>query len=535
MPTIPSPRVCGIPESAGIDKWRPMQVEALTFMRESTQRVKALCAPTGSGKSALAVADALLSKKPTCVVTHSRALQDQYLRLYADAGMVDLRGRGNYECSMRPDVPGYSCEHGHAAGCPEKGRGGCPASQAEMRAGASWLVVTNYKKWIQSRKYGVGLQHIEKVIFDEGHESFPELADAMQVILSQRDIEDIRMDFPPHAHAQFFSVWPEWATLAKQKAHDKMKKAEAKMHERDATGHHVRTFTHLRNLVRKLSILSLANPLNWVVEELPKGYQFDPIHPGRYVESTLLLKVPDVTFISGTLTKKTLFMIGIGQKVFEMRDYPSEFDPKRCPIYYIPTMRVDSKAANLDALWNRLDQFAARRRDRNGLVHTISFTRRDDVISSSRVLQEALAAGKLYYNAKGEAATQTIEDFVGNYPGAVLVSPSVGQGFDFKGRAAEWQFICKIPFPPPSKVLTARCDPTMGGDAEHAMYLAWQKLVQMAGRVMRDHRDRGETVLADDHLQWFMRYRHLAPRSFDQFFQKVSVLPPPPERLPASW
>lgn len=512
-----------------------MQEDVLHFLDTSTVRVKAVCAPTGSGKSAIATAAALRSKKATCIVTHSRALQDQYLEAYQDAGMVDLRGRSNYACSFRPDIEDYTCDHGYAAGCPNKGKVGCPASAAEMRAGSSWLIVTNYEKWIQSRKYGMGLSHVEKVIFDEGHESFPALANAMQVVLSQNEIEKVLgIDFPDHAEAQFFSSWKPWASAARQIAQGKMMEAQQKMRERDPRASHVRAFMHLRNLVRKLSILSTANPLNWVVDELPKGYQFDPVHPGRYLESSLLLKVPDVTFISGTLTMKTMFMIGIGRAIFEMRDYPSEFDPKRCPIYYIPTMKVDSKAPDLSMLWNRLDQFAAPRRDRNGLIHTISYTRRDEVIASSRILQQALSAGKLYYNAKGEPPTSVIEDFTASYPGAVLVSPSIGQGFDFKGRAAEWQFICKIPFPPPSKVLDARCDPTRGGDTEHAYYLAWQKLVQMAGRVMRDHRDRGETVIADDHLQWFMRYRHLAPRSFGQFFQSVTVLPPPPERLPAS-
>lgn len=520
-----------------------MQEDALQFLRNSTVRVKAVCAPTGSGKSPLAVGDALLSGKPTAIVTHSRALQDQYVHLFRDAGMVDLRGRGNYRCSMRPEVPDYTCEHGHAAGCPNRGKYDCPSSAAELRAGVSSLVVTNYDKWIHSRKYGIGLSHIEKVIFDEGHESFPALANAMQVTLSQHEVESIlKIGFPDHAEAEFFACWKPWAANAREIAQRKMREAQAKMQEKDHKATHVKAFTHLRNLVRRLSILSTANPLNWVVDVLTKGhgdsqkivgYQFDPIHPGRYLESALLLKVPDVTFISATLTMKTMFMIGIGRGIFEMRDYPSEFDPKRCPIYYVPTMKVDSKAANFDPLWMRLDQFAAARRDRNGLVQSVSFARRDDAIHGSRVLQEALRANKLFYNGRGEPPTDIIEQFTQSYPGAILVSPSIGQGFDFKGRRAEFQFITKIPFPPPSKVLTARCDVHMGGDPEHAMYLTWQRLVQMAGRVMRDHRDRGETVIADDNLQWFMRYRHLAPRSFGQFFQAVPTLPPPPERLSA--
>lgn len=507
-------------------------MEAFDFLLTCQKRTKAICAPTGSGKSELVVGSALYSKKPTAIVTHSRALQDQYAKRFEGVGMVDLRGRSNYECLSRPDVIDYTCEHGYAARCPLKGTVHCPASFAEQRASVSWLVCTNYEKWIHSRRYGQGLAHIERVVFDEGHESFNALAKAMQVILSQHEIEEIlKIDFPPPHDAEFFGNWREWAAAAREVARTKMLQAEMKLRDPASKPSWTKLYTHLRNLVRRLSTLATANPNNWIVEEVYKGYQFDPIQPGRYAESALLLKVPDITIISATLIPKTLFMIGIGQSSFEMRDYPSEFDANRCPIYYVPTMRVDSKAPNLGLLWARLDQAGARRRDRNGLVHTISFTRRDEVIAQSRILQEAREKDKLFYNEKGEPPTTTIESFEDAYPGAMLVSPSIGQGFDFRYEAAEWQFICKIPFPPPSKVLKARCDEQMGGSKDFAHYLAWQKFVQTAGRIMRAHDDQGETIVCDDHLRWFLRYRYLAPRSFHQFFKEVPVLPPPPERL----
>lgn len=528
---IPTPGECGLPEE--FSHWRATQEQAMEFLMTCPKRVKALCIPTGGGKSPLVVGDALRSKKPTCIVTHSRALQDQYESQYRSVGMVDLRGRSNYPCHMRPDVIDYTCQHGYATRCTYKGTYECPASAAEMRAATSSLVVTNYEKWIQSRKFGMGLQHIERVVFDEGHESFNALAKAMQVTLHQHEIEEVlKLDFPDHHESQFFSEWRRWAQVAREVARSKMQQAERRLEEgKDPKGSWVKLYTHLRNLVRRLSILATANPANWIVEEVQKGYQFDPVQPGRYVESALLLKVPDVTVISATLILKTMFMVGIGQKDFELADYPSEFDPARCPIYYVPTMRVDSKAPDLGLLWSRLDQAGARRRDRNGLVHTISFTRREEVVQRSRILQEARSKGKLYYNERGEPATETIADFVDAYPGAILVSPSVGQGFDFHGSQAEWQMICKIPFPPPSKILKARCEPEMGGDEDHAKYLAWQKFVQMAGRLMRSKTDQSETFLFDDHLRWFRRYSYLAPKSFHQFFREVPVLPPPPERL----
>lgn len=130
-------------------------------------------------------------------------------------------------------------------------------------------------------------------------------------------------------------------------------------------------------------------------------------------------------------------------------------------------------------------------------------------------------------NERGEPATQMVAQHRRNYPGSILVSPSVGQGFDFAFKAAEWQFVAKVPFPPPSKVLQART----ALDKEYPFYITWQKLAQTCGRIMRDHLDQGETFIPDDHLQWFMHYSYLAPKSFSQFFRRVDVLPQPPPRL----
>lgn len=515
------PHDFGLPEQ--FDAFRPVQIEALDMLSRSPKRVKALSVPTGGGKSLIGMADALRSRKPTCYVTDSRALQDQISETFRPVGVVDLRGRANYPCGLRED---YTCEDGQSARCPDKGTVHCPSTQAEMRAAASSLVVTNYSKWIHTRKFGQGLSHIQRVIFDEGHETFNALAKAMQVTLHWREVHEVlKMDFPKHEEAEFFETWKIWAVLAREKCNLLGQEARMKVQgHQDAKSTWVKRYTHLRNLSRRLATLASANVTNWVVDELPRAYQFDPIQPARYAESALLLKVPDILIMSATLRPKTLFMVGIGADHFDYKEFPSDFDPKRCPIYYVPTMRVDAKAHDLSALWIRLDQIAAPRQDRNGLVQTISYARRDEILATSRF------ANSMYINDRGEPPTEVIEAFKLGYPGKILVSPSIGQGFDFARQAAEWQLICKVPFPPPSKVLKARTDV----DPEHPYHLAMQKLVQMAGRIMRDRGDQGETFLCDDHFQWFLpRYRHLAPKWFNSFVRQVSVLPQPPHKLTA--
>lgn len=518
---IPSPEKCGLP--AKFTSWRANQEHALSVMITSEKRVTALSAPTGFGKSPTYIAYAILSGKPTCIVTNSRGLQDQLMADFASIGLVDIRGRANYQCEMRED---YTCQEGYQSHCPYKGTIGCPASQAEIRAASSSLVVTNYDKWTSSRRFGQGLSHFEQVVFDEGHDAPDAVARAMQVILYSHEIEDkLEVPFPRHDQDEF-GTWKVWAAGCKHEAELALDAAKQKV--ADASNPKpswVKEIIHLRNLCRKLSILSTARPGEWVVDQLEGGYQFDPIHPAIYAESTLFLRVPRIIIVSATLRPKTLYMLGVGKDRFDFHEFDSDFDRRRCPIYWVPTMRVDVRATDLSMLWTRLDQVIARRQDRKGIIHTISYARRDDIVSRSRF------AARMLINQKGEPATGMVAEFKHSAPGTILVSPSVGTGYDFPLRDCEWQFICKIPFPDGrSKIIKAR----QADDKEFGAYHAMQTLVQAFGRGMRTPQDQCENIIGDDHLAWFLpRYGHLAPKTFHSFFRKVDVLPQPPPPLGA--
>ena len=515
-----SPAEYGLPEK--FDKWRTNQEPLLDYLSRSNKRTRTACAPTGSGKSPVAVAHALESGEPTCIVTGTRGLQNQYISDFSEIGMVSVMGRRNYQCDMKPDDPSYTCEEGYAARCPYKGSVACPCSQAEIRAATSNLIVTNYAKWTASKKYGNGWDHIKQVIFDEGHSCPDALADAMQVILNHREIEkDLKLDFPKNPENAEFSTWKNWAVLARATAELEMIAAQARIAGlSDPKPTWVKHFTHMRNLARRLATLATASPNDWIVEELEEGFQFDPIRPGKYAEGALLFRVPKIVILSATLRPKTMYMINMSKDNFDFKEFDSDFDPKRCPIYYVPTMRVDSRADDLSMLWLRLDQILARRTDRKGIIQTTSFIYQQGVQGASRF------GNKMILNPRGEAPTEVIERFRNSGPGAVLVSPSIAEGYDFKDDQCRFTIILKIPFEPPSKIQKAREEL----DPEYRPYRTMQKLVQQIGRDVRSKTDWSERFIGDGHCEWFIpRYGHLAPKSFHAFFKTVNILPQPPK------
>lgn len=519
MSKIPTPADCGLPEK--FTSWRAQQEHAINVIITSQKRVTSLSAPTGFGKSPVYIAAALLTKTPTAIVTNSKGLQDQLLRDYSSVGLVDIRGRSNYPCSLRDD---YSCQEGYSAGCPYKGTINCIYSRVEMRASVSSLVVTNYDKWMaSSRTEGSWLNHIQQVVFDEGHDAPDALAGAMQFVLTADDIEKtLEIGFPLTVDS--FACWRIWAANARLAAEEKLLDYQIKLQEVDnPKPSWLKQYQHLKTLVRRLAILSTARPMNWIVEETERGFQFDPIRPGQYAEGVLLLKMPRIVIVSATLRPKTMYMLGLGKASFDFHEFDSDFSRERCPIYYIPTMRVDARATDLSLLWIRLDQIMSRRKDRKGIIHTISYARQEDVLRRSR------HAGNMLVNVRGESTTGIVDVFKTSGPGTVLVSPSVSTGYDFPGRDCEWQFICKIPFPDGrSKIIKAR----QLDDKEYGPYSAMQTMVQSFGRGMRSKEDQCENFVADDHLAWFLpRYAHLAPKSFHSHFRRVEHIPAPPQAL----
>ncbi len=514
-----SPRALGLPEK--IAKWRSNQEACLVNTIKGAERVTVVNAPTGFGKSPVYMAAAKALGKRTCIVTPSRGLQDQLTDDYSNMGLVDLRGLDNYPCDLKED---YSCEEGFAARCPYKGTVGCPASQAQMRAAAAPYVVTNYKKWTASKKFGMGMENFDVVIFDEGHHMADALADALQVILHHREVEqDLGLEFPGGSDAMDTGAWKLWAQAARVVAEHGMMDALAKIAGvHDPKPSWVRMFTHMRNLMRRLATLSLMKATDWVVDQIEDGYQFDPIRPGRYCESHLLFRVPRVLVFSATIRPKSMFIIGLGKAVFTYYEYASDFDPKRCPTYYIPTQPMNRKHPDLSKFFLRVDQILAKRMDRKGIIQSISYGRRDDIVNQSRFSPIMLM------NERGESVTAAVETFKNAPPPMYFVTPSVPEGYDFPMRECEAQIISKLPFEPPSKIGKAREE----DDREYAPYRCMNKLVQMLGRGMRSKDDQCENFIIDNDIEWFRgKYSHLAPATFHQFYREMRVLPQPPAKL----
>jgi Rad3-related DNA helicase len=475
------------------------------------RRFVAPAMPPGSGKTLMYVAQAMLEDWRVGILTATKGLQDQLLDDFAGVGLVDIRGRNNYQCKAFTD---YNCEDGAHFGCRfnrDQELGGCPYRAAYQAALASRLVVTNYSYWGYIHRYGEGLGHFDLLVCDEAHDAPSQICSVMQVELRRFEIEDmLRSQFPEDPGTCSFARWREWAhpqwvrSGLEYDRHNERAKAVGSPSEGLA-----RRVREWKELTAKLETLTEARG-EWIREGMSgnkPGWRFEPLDAAPYSEEILFHGIQRVMLISATVREKTLDMLGVPRNECWFHEYPSVFPSANWPIYYLPTVRLNQKSTKEDfglvaaMADNIIRTRSAEDYPAKGIIHTVSFARAKRLMEVSNYADIMVS-----HDPGGTAASLEIARFRACEPPAVLVSPSVSTGYDFPHESCHFQILPKLPYPDiGGAIMQAR----ITQDGQHLSYLMVQALVQACGRGMRAWDDFCEVFILDAGLGYrLMRSKH---------------------------
>lgn len=533
----PPPATFGLPDK--FTDWRPGQFEAVTAGIDSKMSHVAHAAATGSGKSLYYIAHALMMGMRTCVLTSTKALQNQLVKDFGACGLLDIRGQGNYRChelwpggnhfnkerpAMHRNCDWGPCHTGYMCDMKPTNRdpfqGGCDYYDKLGQAKNARLIVTNYSYWFAIHKAG-GMGKFDLLVCDEAHNSPDELCSFLAIKLKDEDVVGLLGEKFPSSDK--LSHWQTWAGKASNKAHDLCADLKAAS-SGDGNRRDARKLQYLEAQLTSL----LQTQGDWVMERHKRDVTWDPVWPAPYA-SSLFRGIKKILLISATVRPKTCELLGVDKADLDFFEYPSSFPVERRPTIHIYNpngipMRINHRAdeALLQAWVRRIDHILDRRKDRKGIIHTVSYARRNYLVQNSRHADYFIT-----HDPKNTA--EMVEVFKKSSPPAILVSPSVSTGYDFPYEECEYSIIIKVPFPDTrSAVMKAR----QAMDKDYTMYIAMQELVQMAGRGMRAADDRHEVLICDDQADWFLqKYRHFAPEWFMDSYRRVRNVPNPPEKL----
>ena len=522
MEFLPAPEILGLP--ARFTSWRKNQADAVWKAVRNEKPVLVSICPTGFGKSLMYVAASRLLGGKTVILTSTKGLQSQLLRDFEEAGMVDVRGKNAYKCveaGGKISCEQAACNHGYR--CPYKRTYSCEYYAAVLRATNSSLVVTNYSFWFYNNAYAEGIGTPNLLVCDEGHDAPQAVADFLTVNFDRRDADYMAM-LPGTPEKLSLSQWREWGQVWDRKLTKEIDRLESLL---EAGGGSEDAFSEMAVLKRQYAQVHTVATMdlgNWVVDVSPITVSFAPIEVKDECKELLFGDIGHNIVTSASVNYKTAEMLGLEEDDFDTVEYPHTFPIKNRLVTHVQGARISARSSGEDFKeWIKTaDRIIGARQDRKGIFHTVSYERRDFVMSHSNYAHLMMSHNRA-------DTVKMVQRFKYAEPPKVLVSPSMSTGWDFPYNECEFQIIGKVPYPDTRNKITAA---RVKNDKDYAPYLAMQQLVQACGRGCRAEDDHCENFVIDDNIGWFLRSnRQFAPKWFMESVTSRLLPPQPPPPL----
>lgn len=514
------------PPSFPFPNFRPGQGQALDRAREAFaagKRFVVIEAPTGAGKSAIAVALAREARS-AFVLTNQKILQDQYVTDFPDLAL--LKGRANYDCLVAPT-------HAAAAPCIAGQRfpacDECPYFTAKDVAMAANVTTLNYAYFLAELNYAGGFRERDLLVLDEAHNAEGALMGFVQVFVSEALLlrAGIDLPLPPNLGDDYqFDFAERLLPELKRRAAE----VDAQMGDDSLQSHagveRLRVKQWLDSQIERVTLLletQYGGDVDWVVERFRssggQSIAFKPVEVGPLAQQFLFSYSDRVLLLSATILDAGAFLRGLGidPDDAEVISVPSTFPPQNRPIVVRPVAKLTrfhlEKA--LPKLVDAITELALRHEDEKGVIHAHSYKITNYIAQNLpdevrwRVLTHADASGR-----DATLAKHLTEDAP-----TILLTPSMTEGIDLAEDRARWQVLCKVPYPNlGDKQVAARMERDRG-------WYDWRTalaVVQAYGRSVRSETDHAVTYLLDaDFPNFVRRQRHRLPGWFLEALQEA--------------
>lgn len=403
--------------------WRPNQRNAIERILNSDKKLVVVDAPTGSGKSpiALSLGRVLADEGRKCIVATPRiSLQEQYMAYEFTSGEqpTEATGRANHICiypEVEPDttaadapcVEGFECPLAHAARAEDIP---CSYYRDLRMAEEAAIRVFNYPFFFSHTQLG-HFSGNDWLICDEGHNIDSELLKAAAVVLYPSDLNWLRgkgID-RPKVYQPLLSLSPQILKWAKETLG---MVARRNMPSRE------------QRIVDKLAgILRLADTTT-VIEQKEGSIRFAPAIPEELAERMLTSRGSKLVLMSATIFDGNYWgrRLGYDPDDVEYVEIPSTFPVEARRVNYLPTAMMNHRTwgneEEMGKLMAGIDWIITRMMPTKGLIHSVSFRLANYIKENSRYSSFMIVGG-------ADKLPEFMESDVG-----IFVSPSAVEGLD---------------------------------------------------------------------------------------------------------
>lgn len=519
-------------------------------------------APPGAGKTlAIEAAGAMLMGRRV-TLTATKSLQDQRAYDFQEKGMIDIRGRVNYDC---PEVSvrkhGYTqsnCQVGAEHGCRFSNTTACPHKAIVDQASSADSISSNYQYWMHARGNNElaleGAGTIDTLFMDEAHLAVDELCMFLSTWISVDDMAEYGLHFSGGKkqsempwltgasqgleHGYVDGTWLEFLKAMSIKLMLMGGEIAGKYNNSPTIARQQsEEYRKIDNLVRELNkVTRHGNDGNWIWQFHRKGIKFDIVWPWRYAHKYLFSGVQKVILASATLRPKLFPLLGLKREDVDFKEWPRQFPANLSPVYRWPIVKMTWANGDdaIKKMAEAVDMIQIARPGRKILVQTHSYERARKMRAYSRFNRFMFvpSPGSKEQMMKGELTYQEAIDKYRREPCSpghpvILMGPSFSTGLDLPDADCEVNIIIKLPYPDiKDPIMNARKE----DDPSYADYVTMQTVVQGCGRATRHDKDRSETFILDESFVKFGSYaREHAPRWFSTI--PISSMPKCPPKL----
>ncbi len=492
----------GIPENpmfTGFPEWRPYQRESVGSILNAKNRFTAFDAPTGSGKSIVAMAIAKLSGKKVYYLVSTKNLQSQLLKDFPGE-VVTVKGRSNFECLIKKNTTCEKCMYQYIKeNCPLKSS--CPYFVQKEIAKDSRVVVWNYSMFLTNQKFIHDFPKAEILICDEGHNIEGELMNFVNIKFGYRFFHDINLPFPENEDREYIlSVLDKASEIIGKK----YVTAEGIIRGKITSGgapstEEIQACNKWGNQIKKLQFFgNVYNSNNWILD-----YFEDPRRWGSYIlfkpvrvdifSNHIFDWGSKILLMSATLPHLSILCssLGISQENIKRLTIPSTFRKENRPVIFIAIgkMNRSSWEATLEKIISFLIAYCKYHKEKI-LIHCVNYGITSRIISASSLFEDY----QVFYHRNAKERSDSLHDFKRADPPALLISPSMETGVDLPGDLCRKQFILKVPF---LSLGDKQVEKRMAVDYDWYVSCAIARLIQASGRIVRSPTDWGTTYILD--------------------------------------
>jgi Rad3-related DNA helicase len=440
-------------------------------------------------------------------LTTQKVLQEQYEKDFSSKGLVSLSSSSNYQCNIDKKASCKDILTANRSGSNskkfEKCNYECVYKAKKKKFIEKRLGITNFSYFLTEKNYSQKLPNKRVLVVDEAHNLENELTRFIEISVSSYFSEKILGLKVPRGLDTQFKVYNWIKNTYHTSLSNKINFISAQMKKFGITSTKLEEFkkiTKRYDLLKSheqkiLQFIQLYSKDNWVfdIEKTNQKYikfVFKPIDISKYAHQYLMKFADYIIFMSATIISHEGFSLTIGlpsDEIISIKE-ASPFPPENRPIIYSPAGSMSAKNIDktLPTMVSMIKEIMGNHKNEKGIVHTHS-------TKIAKYLSENIKSNRIIV-AYGENRDKALKQHNESKKPTILISPSMSEGVDLKGKLSEFQILCKVPFP------------YLGDKVVKKKMSKWKwwyntqtirTIIQSVGRSIRSEKDKAVTYILD--------------------------------------